>query len=156
MTTQFQTYQDRSIVHHKVVEENDWRVKVYLISKNDHFQSHDILDSALAAIPAWIKEARFAAAPTYNLGYLMVHEAREGVFLLYCWWIGGEMVQTRLNFVSYDDPGTLRASPYEAQALMCVWEIEIFTHERAAWIEHVLRKAGDPDFSAYVNDVYKP
>ena len=91
--------------------------------------------------------------PTYKTAFLIVHEAREGVLILLNWWTGENMVETQIFFANYNTPNKIEASPFKEKALVCIWEIEIFSHERKAWISHVLSKPDAPDYGAYFEDV---
>jgi hypothetical protein len=50
------------------------------------------------------------------------------------------------------EPGRLRATgPDDFTA--CAWDLAVITHERAAWVSHVLSRAEGPDIdAAYLGD----
>ena len=81
-----------------------------------------------------------------------MHEAREGVLVLLNWFTGENMVETKIYFADFTNPSEIKPSIYNPKALVCIWELEIFAHERKAWIQHVLSKADSPDFDSYIND----
>lgn len=147
------TYQERKIDFHAVVNVSDWKVKVYTISKNKRFTAQPTLQAVITKLPGWVSKARQSKLPNHDHAIVMVHEAREGVLILFSWWTGGEMLETEIYFADYAQPEVISVSPFGESALMCVWEIEIFAHERKAWINHVLKKADAPDFSGYSNDI---
>ncbi|MEN1786141.1 MAG: hypothetical protein AAGF77_13540 [Bacteroidota bacterium] len=145
----FEPYKDRSIQFHNWINIKDWNIKVYTISHQAHFSASGILKKALEQLPHWITAIEASPLPTYRNAFLIVHEAREGVWILLNWWTGGEMIETKVYLSSYSNPETIVDSPYNINGLLCVWELEVFAHERSAWIENILKKATDPDFNGY-------
>lgn len=154
MKPQLETYQPRSIRFVELVNVNNWDVKIYTISNRQSFDSHLVLENVIKYLPKWIDNAKASEIVTYQKAFLIVHEAREGVLILLNWWTGGEMVETEIAFVDYSKPYSIVASPYGTKSLVCIWELEIFAHERKAWIDLVLLKANQPDFNGYLKSVY--
>ncbi len=152
MNTIFETYQTRKIDYRTVVKINDWNIKVYTITNKKTFQSERALEGFLNKLPELIEHVNSSSLPTYKVAFAIVHEAREGVLILLNWWTGGEMVETEIYFSDYLRPGEIVSSPFKDKALVCIWEIEIFAHERKAWIAHVLSAPDQPDFEAYLSD----
>lgn len=152
----FETYRPRKIEFRKLLTVNDWNVKVYSITLNSNFQSLKILKRLEKELPMFLIAADESTLPTYKIAFLIVHEAREGVWALFNWWAGGEMIETKVYFVNYNEPHLIKESPYTPNSLLCVWELEIFAHERLSWINSVLKNAAKPDFKYYLNDVIIP
>lgn len=152
MKTAFETYKPRRIDFVQNVETGNNRIKVYTISNKEKYDSPETLRSCIAKLPEWCTDIDHSTLPTHGHAFLIVHEAREGVLVLLNWWTGGEMLETKIYFANYDSPTKLVPSIYQDKALVCVWELEIFIHERSAWIEHVLSKAENPNFNGYMND----
>ena len=133
-------------------EINEWSAKIYTITNKDKFTSFNILKNIKRHLPVWINQIVFSKLPTYNKAFLIIHEAREGVWILLNWWTGGEMIETKVFFTGYETPEIITDSPYKTNALLCVWELEVFAHERASWIKYILRNADKPDYSGYLKD----
>lgn len=148
----FEQYQDRKICFYGLLEVAGWQVKTYTISNKPAFTAHAIKDSILAALPAWLSTPAGSPLPAYNHAFLIIHEAREGVWVLLNWWTGGEMVARSTWFVGYEGPPKILHQP-ENDGLVCVWELEVLWHERKAWIEHVLQHPQSPFFDRYTRDV---
>ena len=153
MNDHFEPYRPRVIHFDQWVHHDDWTVKVYTISVHDTFASHALRTQVLTQLPTWLKAANSSDLPVYQQAFLILHEAREGVWILFNWWTGGEMIQTKVYFSNFDAPEVITDSPYATSSLLCVWELEVFAHERAAWIRHVLQNANVPDFASYKKDV---
>ncbi len=152
MSTTFEAYRPRTILFDRCMGVQDWAVKVYTITNKGEFDSLTILDNCKNHLPFWLSNIENSALPIYKQAFLIVHEAREGVWILLNWWTGGEMIETKVFFSSFDTPMEITNSPYDTNALLCIWELEVFAHERASWITHILSKADDPDYTAYIND----
>ncbi|MGW9685073.1 hypothetical protein [Flagellimonas sp. 2504JD1-5] len=153
MNISFETYEPRKILPEGLILVNDWYFKVYTISNKSNFGSYAILENVKSNFPEWTSMMDKSDLPSYKQAFVIVHEAREGVWILLNWWTGGEMVQTKVYFSDFEEPGQIKNSPYETNALLCVWELEIFAHERRAWIQNVLLKAHSPDFETYGKDM---
>ena len=153
MSCRFEQYRDRKMSFLKVAKVEDWQIKVYGITMHDSFKSFAVVENALLRLTEWLPPQDNPELPVYDLAWLIAHEGREGVWLLLNWWVGGEMMETIVNFAAYDAPDNITASPYQKNALLCVWELEVIAHERQAWIDNVLMKAENPDFAGYLADV---
>lgn len=150
----FEIYKPRQIEFQELNSINDWNVKVYSITNNKKFQSYQILKNSIKEVPRWLQKVEKTKIPVYKMAFLIVHEAREGVWLLFNWWTGGEMIATEVYFSNYNEPFSIKKSPYNTSSLLCVWELEIFSHERKLWIEHVLLHPNNPKFKDYLNKNY--
>lgn len=147
----FDLYKDRNITFRDLIIIDDWAVKVYTISMNESFQSNAILNNCINHIEKWLETPKSSTLPVHNAAFLIVHEGREGVWILFNWWTGGEMIETQVFFASYDQPSIIKTSPHDG-ALICIWEMEVKTHESLAWTKHVLMKAQNPDINSYLED----
>lgn len=151
MTATFETYKPRPIHFFELFQKHEWSVKVYTISNKSRFDSLGILEKARELLPEWLLAAAESKLAVYKKAFLIVHEGREGVWILFSWWTGGEMLRTKVFFAAYEHPIVIKSSPYATNALLCVWELEVFAHERNAWIQHVLVE--NPNYKAYLKDV---
>ncbi|MEE4208577.1 MAG: hypothetical protein V2I43_04850 [Parvularcula sp.] len=84
--------------------------------------------------------------PEPVFGHVMIHRGTEGDWLLAQWWKGGGILR---GVIARDPAGKLAFEPEDKSLLACVWEMVIMTHERNAWIKHVL--CGEPDLDAYLD-----
>jgi len=147
----FEKYHDRTIRFEGNFKMAEWHTKIYSISIHEIFQNKKALETAANALPDMVKQAKASQLPTYGHSILIVHEAREGIWVLFSWWTGGEMLETVTFFIDFEEPTLLKPSPHP-NFLICIWEMEVLIHERLAWIKHVLSHPDDPHFSDYLND----
>ncbi|SHG67891.1 hypothetical protein [Flagellimonas flava] len=150
---EFEAYRPRKISFLQLSEVDDWKVKIYAITNKKEFTSYTILQKAITKLPLWLKKAEKSKIPLHRMAFLIVHEAREGVWILINWWTGGEMIETKVYFARYNAPNLIRKSPHSPHSLLCVWELEVFLHERKTWIKEVLQNPGQPRFNNYLHDV---
>ena len=144
----FEHYTARAIQFVDTIQAGDWYVKVYQQTMNEQFGALATFDRVLKHLEEWVTIPEKTSLPVYQHAFVIVHEAREGVWILLFWWTGGEMLNRSTWFASYDEPERLQHQP-ESDRLVCVWELEIVLHERKAWIDHILRNADNPDFEGY-------
>lgn len=79
----------------------------------------------------------------------MIHEGRDGVWVILSWWTGENMLRSVTFATSAAMPKEFVITPKEG-GMVCVWELEVIDFERKMWIEYVLRKAKNPDFAGYL------
>lgn len=127
-------------------------LKAYAIH-HDARHPAPLLDAALAAAARAAAGEALAEhaqdARSHGLGFCMVHVGQEAVWLLVDWWITGGIACQRMLSAPLARPG--HYAPVQAPALACVWELVVTTHERDAWVRHMLNPAPDP--GAYLADV---
>lgn len=155
MSAVFDPYKPRAIMFKESLYCNGWNIKVYTITNQEEFKAKHIFQNIGRHVPVWIDQIENTTLPTYKQAFLIVHEAREGVWILLNWWTGGEMIETKVLFSSFETPEQITDSPYGTNSLLCVWELEVFAHERRAWIRHILSKANTPDYLAYTKDTLR-
>lgn len=143
-----------------------WEVKVYGISVVEETPPPELVDAAKAIARRVL--SRLELGPSgkdeggdtsqesgslglqvgYGVAVLIVHEARDGNFVLVGWWTGENMLCQRvfhakpespLDFTDIDNTGIVG----------CIWELAVLSFERDAWVDCVLA-APAPDVEAYL------
>jgi hypothetical protein len=125
-----------------------WRMKVYGLTTEDREPRKDLVRAALAMVRATLPPRSAACAPTDGYGFCIIHESVRLCYVLVQWWAESNEMHQRLfsTPVTGDEPLARHGSP----AIGCVWELGVTDHERRAWTAHVLARATDPDFDAYL------
>ena len=152
MKYQFEKYEDRKIEFVKSVNANDCKVKVYTITNRENFESIEIFENIIKELPSLTGNIINSSIPTYKHAFLIVHESRPGVFIHLCWWTDENILETKIYFVDFDNTSEINSSIFGEKQMVCVWEMEIYYHERKAWIKHVLSHPKSPNFDDYIND----
>jgi hypothetical protein len=133
-------------------------LKRYLIYQDEPPAQHSI-DAATAvathalAVPrhrAPIAGIAWGDLPEHGVGSLIVHRGREAVFALLHWWVDDNMLREAVWAAPLATPTTF-TSLAPTQLAVCVWELAVVAHERAAWLTHVLQSP-TPDREAYLAD----
>ena len=125
-----------------------WKIKCYGIAHPKRCMPNVIVLNA-------VKELLLSQLPDsddedhYGVGFLIVHVAREAVFVLLDLWTGENMVRQHL-FASELDAQTEFRDLSPSRLMACVWEMRVQGHERQAWIDTVLNNPAGPDLSAYL------
>lgn len=145
-------YKARHIQFKEVFEVNDWRIKMYTISKQGDFDVPVLYKNAKARLPEWLDMNNSFDATNDKIGFLILHAGTEGIFSIINWWVGGNMLNTHIFISSPKQPSKFTKISGDGLS-PCIWELEVINHERISWTNNIL-KAAIPDFSAYLNEVY--
>jgi hypothetical protein len=113
-----------------------WRMKLYGITCDGEFLRTELLTAAKKI--AAIELAKFEPDDFY-LGFIGVHDGNENELFHRVFLSRGDKV-AELSPAADSDPS------------VCVWDLAPQSFERAAWIKHVLLKAGAPDFAGYLSE----
>jgi hypothetical protein len=144
-------YVARHIQYREVIALDDWKVKVYTISKDDKFSQELVYEHVLEQLPAWLERKNSFNSNHYGHAFLILHVASEGVFSLINWWLEGYMLNMHVFLSNPEDPTSIKQISGDGLG-PCTWELEVINHERVAWTKHVLKKGENPDFEAYLSD----
>jgi hypothetical protein len=74
-----------------------------------------------------------------GLGVVVLHLSDDGVYLVVQSW--AKDFQSRLSIFSGYDVDDLRPAPIGAAP--CVWELEVLSHERSSYVNHILNAEVD-------------
>ncbi|MBK9735489.1 MAG: hypothetical protein IPO92_11160 [Saprospiraceae bacterium] len=145
----FKPYTKRPIRFIKIIQEHDWQIKVYSISVLRERIHEDRIITVLPKLSEWLSKHKNTNLAHYHIATLIMHEGREGIFVIINWWLDENMLQHYVYFASYDDPTNFTL--YSGNGIIsCVWELAVIWFERNAWVEHVLIKSDHPDFTSYL------
>lgn len=145
----FAVYKPRKVEFYRLEETNDWNIKVYTITCRNAFESKGVLENVIENLPILLERSKLLGFETYKAAFLIVHEGRDGIWSLLNWWIGGEMLQSTTFYTDFNKPSKIQTRPKEG-FMACVWEMAVISFERKMWIEHILKKAKNPDFTGYL------
>lgn len=145
-------YKKRPIRFIEIFEADGWQIKLYSISAKQALVPPAYIEAVKAKVPKWLEAAGCYPLDTYRVATLILHEGKEGCFAIISWWIDENMLQLFVYLTPNDQP--VEFVLYSDKGIVtCVWEMAVLWHERNAWVEHVLQKASNPDFNAYLKDV---
>ncbi|WP_148255318.1 isochorismatase [Aidingimonas lacisalsi] len=140
-----------------------WRVKTYGISAQGDTPNatlvqtaRELASKALPTPPVQLNGSAgsddgnepFDSLDRYGVAVMIVHEAREGCFVLLDWWTGENMLQHHVYF-SRDTTNPEFADVSQTGIGACVWELKVLSFEREAWIDCVLASEEGADLDGY-------
>ena len=62
------------------------------------------------------------------------------------------MLRSMTFLTKFGELVSFRPTP-DTGFMACVWEMEVISFECAMWVEHILKKADEPDFPGYFKNV---
>jgi len=146
-------YKTREIKFNKIVDIDEWRVKLYTISKDEHSKSNVTYQNALNKLPEWLNKRNSFDASNDKIAFLIIHSGTEGVFSIINWWVGKNMLNTHIFISKHNEPDKFELISGDGLS-PCIWELEVINHERNSWIKNVLKKSDFPDYEEYLKDNY--
>ncbi len=136
-------YEPRAVEFLGVVTAADHRLKAYALRSSRFARAPLPEPRAIermleAGLPDPVLEA------DHKVGFGILHWANDGLYVLVNTWYDANML--RLRVFSVDDlasPSPTMTALDHLRVIACVWELEIYKHERDAWVREVL--AGRPE-----------
>ncbi|MBL0355910.1 MAG: hypothetical protein IPP72_03055 [Chitinophagaceae bacterium] len=142
-------YKIRPIRFLKIIEHDEWKVKLYSISCKSEKVSDESVFHAVSNLSHWLVKSKIYPLDTYKIATLIIHEWRGGCFAVINWWIDQNMLQQFVYLATNKKPTKFKL--YSDRGIMtCVWELAVLWFERNAWVKHVLCKSENPDIDAYL------
>jgi hypothetical protein len=145
------SYQPRQIKFKELIQQNGWRIKTYIISKNGDDENPVFYKHVLANLPVWLNLKNGFNDVHEHLGFLVLHLGTEGIFSIINWWVGANMLNTHVFLTKYDQLDSFQLISGKGLA-PCVWELEIINYERIALMRHML-KPDKPHTEGYLSDI---
>ncbi|WP_416150753.1 isochorismatase [Salipaludibacillus sp. HK11] len=149
MFTVKEKYVPRPIRFIELWEIEGWKIKVYGISTKKEYpdKNNIVLGKKIA-----VEQLNNIEIQTeiYQLGFIIIHETQEGVFILIDYWTGENMLCNHAFYKDYNSTTISYLTPTGLTA--CVWELRIINFERNAWVEHILLNDQDVNINNYLKD----
>ena len=148
-------FKKRATSYSGLYEFNDWKFKVYRIKYDETRVIQDVEKNIMSKLPNLIKEkTKINAYPNYQIGTVIIHEAKDCVFTLVNWWIYENVMQHHVYFSELDDPNEI--IDYSDKGIQfCVWDLGIIWYERNLWVETILKQSKNPNWDAYLKNYYQ-
>ncbi|MEM7735050.1 MAG: isochorismatase [Deinococcota bacterium] len=122
-----------------------WRLKVYSIQHEDRPQltvaaalQDELVQAALERATTYLQG--ISTTDHYGVGFVILHQAREANFLLVDWWTEENTLAQALYMSQFTAPQQFEVVTSPA-LVGCVWEMQIQSFEKDAWIQYVLTNA---------------
>ena len=145
-------YRSRKIQFRELIEINDWKIKIYTISKIGDFNHEIFYQNVLKKFPEWLLVDNGFDSSNDRTAFLILHSASEGILSIINWWVGKNMLNINIYNTDPEKPNEFEKISGNGLA-PCVWELEIINHERISWLNNILKKEPKPNFKKYLEDV---
>jgi hypothetical protein len=152
-TSNMNDYTPRYIRFEELISIQDWKVKVYSISENEHFDHPEFFTAAIAELPKWLSIENSFNSKHEGMAFLILHSATEGFFSLINWWVGENMLNTHIFLTPKGESDHFKIISGDGLS-PCIWELEVIDHERRSWLEYVLKRAPSPRYDEYLDQRY--
>jgi len=144
----FKAYKKRAIKFLEQVDTEAWRMKIYgITSDQENLPVNLILRSKNIVLGYLPKPA--VTEQRYGVGFLIIHRSPMENWFLLNWWGNENIIHQQVFSSSTNEPGNI--SPVDDKSIVaCVYELEVYSFERQAWIDTVLSNVKAPDFEKYL------
>ncbi len=145
-------YKPRDIRFLEIAELGGWRIKLYGITQKGDRIHPNLMESAKRIVEKKLPRPAVGGG-RYGIAVLMVHQGREGGFVILDSWVGENMLEHHAYYLAKPDFQEYRELRRDEPAF-CVWEMEVIDFERRAWTKRVLANSQGPDLQAYLSACY--
>jgi len=145
-------YRTRKILFKELIEINDWKIKIYTISKTGEFNHPIFYRNVIEELPKWLKLKNSFDSTNDKIAFLILHSGTEGIFSLINWWVGKNMLNINIFMTNLEKQNEFIKISGDGLA-PCIWELEIINHERISWTNNILKKEPYPKYENYLKDV---
>jgi hypothetical protein len=143
-------YVPRKAKPRSVITVNGYRLKPYEIYFDEAVKGRIEDDELQGIISPCLPVS--ADPLDHGIGFVMVHFARDGNYLLLSRWYGGNMLKHDLFELKQTPAGWQMISLESTGIVACVWELQVITFERQTWVCTAMAKGGtEASFSAYLS-----
>jgi len=132
------------------VHSHGWRVKVTGIAYHSPRPRQELVDATLELAGSVLPQPAITAS-RYGVGFVGVHDGRGACFSFVDWWESENELHHHTFTSPWDKPGELVDVTGQGFAA-CAWDLALISHERQAWVDHVLANPHGPDLDGYLAD----
>ena len=144
-------YKTRKIAFKELLVVDEWKVKVYTISKSGDFNHSEFYQKVKDKLSEWFKMENSFDSRSDKVAFIILHSGTEGIFTLVNWWVGKNMLNTHIFISNHNQTSDFTLISGDGLA-PCIWELEVINHERLSWTTNVLKKIPNPCLEEYLND----
>ncbi len=145
-------YEARKVEFKELIDINDWKIKIYTISKSGKFDHPQFYKAVKKELEKWLLLDNSFNPSNDKIGFLVLHSGNEGIFSIINWWIDKHMMNTHIFLSRLNEPTNFTKISGDGLA-PCIWELEIINHERVSWMDNILKQVSEPNYKNYFEDV---
>lgn len=144
----FEIYKKRAIKFLEQTDLDGWRIKVYGITADSQNLPVNLIMEGKNVVLANLPQPA-VTEHRYGVGFLIIHHGAMANWFLLNWWENEDIIHHQVFSSPTTDPSKI--TPVADKSIMaCVYELEVYSFEREAWIDTVLSNAKAPDFEEYL------
>ena len=141
-------YRPRPIRFLELLQEGEWRLKVYGIAHDRSWPRSDLIAAGRAKAVQ-----RLRRGPTrqraHGVGFLGIHDGNGVNQVFLDLWINDNELLHKVWISTKESPAKLAPAPADYNSV-CVWDLYLQAFERRAWVEHVMADPAAADLDAYL------
>jgi len=141
-------YAPRPITPIGVREVVAWRLKVYTITLPGASFDPAGYEEGLGFAASRVLPLPPEAPGRFGVGFCRFHQSPEMDYIVIAWWGRENELPIRVFLRERRADSAWRGA--EGDESICVWDMQIFWHERNVWVETALSREGEPDLDAYM------
>lgn len=134
---------------------DDYRMKRYELSVAEPAVDKTFSDDNWRAFLAGCLP-RNGDAREHRVGFAILHYAQDGNYLLVSRWYGGNMLKHEAFTLTQAANGWSLDPLLESRIVACVWELEVMSFERDAWVRTAMAQHGSaPSLELYLDSKFR-
>ena len=146
----FETYKKRAIKFLEQTDFDGWRIKIYSITADSQNLPTYLITEGKNVVLTHLPQPA-VTEQRYGVGFLIIHQGTMANWFLLNWWGNEDIIHHQVFSSPTNEPSKI--SPVADKSIMaCVYELEVYSFEREAWIDTVLSNAKGPDFEKYLRE----
>jgi len=129
---------------------DDWTLKVTGIAYHSERPRQGLIDATLTKATEVLPQPA-VTDNRYGVGFIGIHDGRGACFSFVDWWESENELHHHTFLAPWEQPSQLIDVTGQGFTA-CAWDLALISHERLAWVSHVLANPGGPDLNAYLTD----
>lgn len=125
-------------------------LKAYCIIYDGRPLNDQLVETAFRTAKQRVSESALATHH-YGAGFVGIHQGKTGNFVFVDWWADENELHHHVYVSPSDSPEKLAYKTPTGLAA-CAWDLYLISHERDAWVRHVLANETKPDIDSYLSD----
>ena len=141
-------YRPRRFTDLGTLEHDGWMLKITGIAYHSAEPRPELVEASLV-VARDVLPRPAVSDDRYGIGYLGIHDGRGACFTFVDWWEAENELHHHTFTAPWDEPAGLEDVTGHG-FVACAWDLALISHERQAWVTHVLANPNGPDLDAYL------
>ncbi|MFW9855491.1 MAG: hypothetical protein ACFFFG_10545 [Candidatus Thorarchaeota archaeon] len=142
-------YRPRTIDFHGIRELKGFQIKTYSVLYGSKPIQWDLFEKGIELASNFLPSSPLAPGRP-GLGFLIVHQGLTGNYVVLCWWDRENELPTKVFIHNGNE-----WQQAQAEESFCVWDLEIFWHEREAYVSTILSRTDSEIRDQYLSQTLR-